>query len=575
MQSRRIIAAGVGVAVAGGVLLGLSLLLGLNGDVQYVIGVQDVRGGGMSGALGTFAHRPVLYRVFVGALDNALQLIGLRPSALGPYEAVFRLAAVIVAVLAAWLLARGLRERLGRVPAAWTSIAVALALVFAPSWDFLQPEWVATLFGVMAIGAALWPRRAVVAGGFSGGLLVAAFAAKISTAPIALLALLTIAVLDRRRAAAATVGGAGWLAVGLVLLALFPLERRWLADMISLNPYSPLRSGISIDQLSNAMRSLGSKAALSPAVLLMPAAAVVASRFSRGRWRTAGWAAAATIAALLTAATMIAQGEPYYPYHLAALPILAAGLCGYAAGRWAERGAVPVALPITLAATAAAGAWLMTTSNHWRLANLDLLVWILVGIAAVLALLASQFLTAPAEPASDTSRVEHAPDLKTGRGWLAGVMAAAGLAILPALLPVTAWSLDPRVTQRTNASWEAESLATHEAWRAMSEEIGQDTPVIYMAFGTVPYHMGNPTPCRYPSPLWLRHTDLDYVRRFFSYRDNEACLRSPTPHYLVLDPKWLPLESLLPKDFALVRRLYDCGSTALVESRILACPRRS
>ena len=574
MRSRRTLLAGASAAAAGG-LLALSLLLGLNGDLQYVIGVQDVRGGGIGGALGTFAHRPVLYRVFVGTIDNALQLIGLRPSALVAYEAVFRVAAVVVAVLAAWLLARGLRGRVGRVPAAWTSIAVALALVFAPNWDFLQPEWLATLFGVIAIGIALLPRRATVAGGLSGGLLVAAFAAKISTAPIALLALLAIAVLDRRRAVAAGLGGVAWFLFALVLLAAFPLERRWLANMIALNPYSPLRSGISIDQLSNALRSLASKAALSPAVLLLPAATVVASRFTPGGRARGGWAGAVTIAALLAAAPMIVQGEPYYPYHLAALPVLAAGLCGYTAGRWAERGALPVAVPITLAATAAAGAWLMTNSNHWRLANLDLLVEVLLGVAALLAVLAALFLTVRTGPASNGSPAANAPGVPTHRRRLAGVMVAAGVAILPVLLPATAWSLDPRVTQRTNASWEAESMASHEAWGAMSEEIGRNTPVLYLAYGTVPYHMGNPTPCRYPSPLWLRHTDLVYVRAFFSYTDNEACLRSPTPRYLVLAPAWLPLQSLLPRDFALVRRLYDCGRTALVEAGILACARRS
>src|SRR5438552_568991 len=257
----------------------------------------------------------------------------------------------------------------------------------------------------------------------------------------------------------------GCSVVALVLLAAFPLERRWLANMIALNPYSPLRSGISIDQLSNALRSLASKAALSPAVLLLPAATVMASRFTPGGRARARWAGAVTIAALLAAAPMIVQGEPYYPYHLAALPVLAAGLCGYAAGRWAERGALPVAVPIALAVTAAAGAWLMTNSNHWRLANLDLLVEVLLGVAALLAVLAALFLIVPTGQASNGSAA-NATGMPTHRRRLAGVMVAAGVAILPVLLPATAWSLDPRVTQRTNASWEAESLASHHAWGA-------------------------------------------------------------------------------------------------------------
>src|SRR5439155_1218742 len=211
-----------------------------------------------------------------------------------------------------------------------------------------------------------------------------------------------------------------------------------------LNPYSPLRSGISIDQLSNALRSLASKAALSPAVLLLPAATVVASRFTPGGRARGGWAGAVTIAALLAAAPMIVQGEPYYPYHLAALPVLAAGLCGYAAGRWAERGALPVAVPITLAATAAAGAWLMTNSNHWRLANLDLLVEVLLGVAALLAVLAALFLIVPTGPSSDGSPAANATGVPTHRRRLAGVVVAAGFAILPVLPPATAWSLAHR-----------------------------------------------------------------------------------------------------------------------------------
>ena len=453
-RSRLTFQAAIALALAGGILLGLSLVLGLNGDVQYVIGVQDVRGGGIGGAIGTFAHRPVGYRVFLGLIDDAMRLIGLRPSVQVAYEVVIRLVGVALAVVAAWSLARGLRGRLGRLAEAWTSIAVGLALAFAPNWDFLQPEWVATLFAVLAIGTALSLPRLAVAGGLCGGLLVAAVAAKVSTAPIALLGLLVIAVLDRRRAVAGGIGTVAWLLVALAVLAAFPLERQWLGDMISLNPNSVLRSGITVDRLVDVARSIASKAALSPAVQLLPAASTIVGRsLTRGPKRLA-WAAFIALATLLTAAPMLSQGETYL-YQLAALPVLAAGICGYAAGRWADRGMLPVAIPIPLAVAATLGAGLMITPKDWRLANLDALVLLVLGAAAILAILAVRFRSMPATTRGLSDARE--PRVPAYGPQAIGLVVAASIAILPIVLPATAWSLNPRVSSWGNASWEAES----------------------------------------------------------------------------------------------------------------------
>ena len=109
--------------------------------------------------------------------------------------------------------------------------------------------------------------------------------------------------------------------------------------------------------------------------------------------------------------------------------------------------------------------------------------------------------------------------------------------------------------------------------RGLSSELGATTPVLYLTYGAVGYNMGNPTDCRYPSPVWFKVAIRDpSVERFASYRENVTCLSSPIPRYLILQPGWLDVSKLSPSVRATIDRTYDC-SAALHAGGLLACPR--
>lgn len=66
-------------------------------------------------------------------------------------------------------------------------------------------------------------------------------------------------------------------------------------------------------------------------------------------------------------------------------------------------------------------------------------------------------------------------------------------------------------------------------------EIGADTPVLYLTFRDLDYLLGDPTDCRYASPVFLqRSTTLPYVRDLPSYADNVSCVDTRA-RYLVVD----------------------------------------
>ncbi len=552
------------LSIVGALILAGTLQLGLNGDVAYVLGGIEVRGGGLGAAVGTFVHRPLLYRLILGALDAVAGVAGLRPVNQVPYEATIRLLADTGIALACWLLFRALAPRLGTTGAAASSIATGVALVAAPAWDFLQPEWVASAFVAVAVAAALLPRNELMAGALSGACIVAAVATKVATAPYAPIALILILLLDRRRALLATIGaviwGAGWVVMTLVV----PHERQWVMDMVHLNPSSPLHDGLGAIDVRLTVKALGSKAALSPALLLLPASAVALAATVRP-WRTrAAVLAALLICVGLGVATMVAQGA-YYLYHLSVLPILAAGAGGLALARLLQRApTAAITGAVALAAAGAASAAVLAQSPAWRTGHLVLVLGLMVGstlvVAAMIAVLAVR-------PSSGRS-----PDPWRG-GTLAAVLVGSLVALAPVLLPADAWALSPRQTAATNQSWTQSSQAAGDTLASLSDRIGRQTPVLYLAYGTVPYHMGNPTDCRYPSPLWLYTAHRAFVRDFASYQDNVACLTSAMDQWAILEPGWLD-PATLPADVrAMIDVRYDCGS-AIAAGDVIACPRR-
>ena len=68
---------------------------------------------------------------------------------------------------------------------------------------------------------------------------------------------------------------------------------------------------------------------------------------------------------------------------------------------------------------------------------------------------------------------------------------------------------------------------------------GADVPVTYLTFGEGTYFIGNPTDCRYPSPLFLQRT-ANTLRPVGtpSYQENLAGLSATDSRWLIWDPAW-------------------------------------
>ena len=557
--------AAAAVAVLAGLIV-LAVVASLSGDVQYALGGLRATEGSES-FLTTFVHRPLAYRAALAALDAPARAVGLGPGSLVAYEAVLRLAAIAAAAAAGWCLWWALRRHLPRIDAATVSGAVGMALALPPTWDVLQPDWMGGMFVALAVAAALGPKRAVLAGILAGLCVVLAVGVKLATISLAPLAFILVWAVDRRRAGAMAVGavvwGVGWLAV--MLLAL-PIEWQWVRDMAALNPNSPIRSGLDARDRQLLLNAIGSKIVLQPWLIIVPPAIVLLAR-AAGSLRGAGGLATLVVAALAMAvAPIIIQGQ-YYLYHLAALGPAAAAVVALAVARWWRlAGRPPMLLVAPLPLLGLAGALVLSQPPATREA------WdrpVLLGCAALAVALSTWAAMPRLRPGRQASDRAHVRLHEVA--WLA----AAALAILPAVVPTAAWALDPAATTWTNAGWAMRSATKHVAYAELRRMIGADTPVLYLAYGDVPYHLGNPTDCRYPSPLWVqRGMDLAYVTQFASYRDNRNCLASPVPRYLVLQPHWFAIDRLQPTVRDVLDARYDC-SAALVVDDLAACPRRS
>ena len=90
---------------------------------------------------------------------------------------------------------------------------------------------------------------------------------------------------------------------------------------------------------------------------------------------------------------------------------------------------------------------------------------------------------------------------------------------------------------------------------------GPDVPVTYLTFGDWTYFIGNPTTCRYPSPLFLQRTAQ--TRRQVgtpSYQENLDCLSASGSRWLIWDPSWFSLKRTPPGVQAIITREWDCSA---------------
>jgi hypothetical protein len=540
-------------SVAAVAVVVLALRSNVNGDVTYALGGLETAGKGGVSVWDVFIARPVAYKLMIAALDGARRLL-VGDTSLSTEHLVLRLETYLVILGVAVVLFLGVRRVAGRAAAAGTATATGLALVVAPPWHFLEPDWVAPLCGVLAVGAAVLSRRlwpGVLLGGFATMLVVAV---KLATFPVALLALLIVAVLDRRRAAWTTLSAAVFVALWyLATRNLLPWEWTWLRDQANLVHNSPIHHGLRLTDLRRLFIAVGDVAVLSPLVVLAPAAATaLIRRLPAGRPQWLG-VTVALAAGLLSVLSAYGQGE-FYMYHFAAVPVLAAGVCGAAftlvpSLRLPLAGATLAVTVLSLALLRLPAGWRHTHAGKVAIAY----ALIGLGLAALTWFLAGR--STPALP------------------WAAGVVALS-VALAPAVLPGDPYAFGTYNYNVYNRP------AGDAKYVDLSKRLGRDTPVLYLTFGTFNHALGNPTSCRYPSPQWLQRANyFERVETFPSYQDNLRCLTDPGHQYryVVIHTGWFDVKSASPQLQAILDQRFDCSPAARVPAPapLVVCPART
>lgn len=557
--SRRVAHVALGLALAL-VTLGQILRPGINQDVRYVVGA--LHSGGAAGLAWTeiWAHRPLAARGVIALLS------AVAPGEFWAQEVMIRVWCVLLAAGAAVLLWRGLRGWCTPRVAGWTAVATGAALAWAPGWDFAEPEWFAAALSVAAVGLALHrPAGARLGVGaapngtddrpepplgaaavVAGVLLGLVVLLKFTTTATAVGALLVLAVVDRRRAI--TVGFVAALASsGLFALTMLlePHEWQWLVDMPTLNP------GFTISALPRVAEGLVNSLVVSPVTL----AGLVATGWLLRDRRTRRWGLLALVGLAILTVPFVAQQQGFL-YHLAAVPVAAAGLAAAVA---AHAGRVPPALPVTgtLGLTAGVGLFALgprTRADNWEVAAAAVAFVLVVGVG----LLALR---------------RGAP----GPGVVTTVLiAAACLApLLVTVSPRTAYSFSLAHNRTTPADNRAQAVAGPDRAAAVRRVLPGEERVVYLSF-SAPYWVRNPTPCRYVSPTFLQRAGGDRtgdIAATPSYAENLACLGAPDVQAVVIEPDWFNVDRARPGVRAALLRHFDCGRRVEVDSWVI-CPSR-
>ncbi|WP_433304035.1 hypothetical protein ACQP2F_13740 [Actinoplanes sp. CA-030573] len=520
----------------------------LNGDVRYALGGIETAGKGGVSIWDIFVSRPLAYKLLMAALDQGHLLLG-AGAASNKANLLIRIETYVVVLAVVALLFVGVRRVAGRTAAAGIATATGLALLIAPPWHFLEPDWVAALAAVLTVGAACAPRPPWLGGLLAGPAAMLVVAVKASTFPIALIALLVIVLFDRRRAAWAALSTVVSVGLWYLLTKHFqPWEWTWLSDLANLVHSKP--QGIHLDDLRMLRFAVGDLAVLSPVVAVAPAAAVALIRREEGRRRWLG-AAVAVAGGALSLAPAYGQGE-FFNYHFASTLVLAAGVGG-AAFALCPGFRLPLAAATVLITVVSLV--LMRQPASWRLEHAGPVVWA-YEIGAVALAVAAWFL---------------AGRTTMSLPWFAGVLVLC-FALLPPVVPGNPYTFatyDHNV--HNGPSGDARLVA-------FGRRLGSGTPVLYLTYGTVNHGMGNPTSCRYPSPLWLqRAAGTPRMRTRPSYADNLRCLTEDRDaKYLIVQTGWFSLERSAPEVRALIDERFDCSPAARIPAPppLRVCPAR-
>ncbi|MFW6599003.1 hypothetical protein ACQBAU_00830 [Propionibacteriaceae bacterium Y2011] len=490
----------------------------------------------------TFSHRPLMHRFITEGLFRPAWLAtgGDRVA----FEMVVRVQAIVVSGLAAAALWFGLRSRARRL-ASPVSAAALGGLLLCSTGIAWEPDWLAIVLTLAGTGIALL-RRPV--GPILGGVLLAtASVIKFVSLPIALIGLLALLVLDergpwqRRRfvvaTISATVAGITWL---VALAVVWPWEIQWLLDGSQMQPRRPL-----YDHVSLTFELLGNALIMWPAFALIPACLVRATRGEK----------VLVIGSLVLAWLPVVAQQQYFPYHLASFPVVAsiALVMGLRRGgswlaQYALGGAVGALVVFTLDPPT-------RVSLLWPLVGL----WVAYAVVGVMV---------------QRRRIHAFPDRATRR--LSALATLVGvICLVPISLPWAPWSVtvEPSRQFSTNFSL-SENIGLFGAGERIREEIGPETPVLYLAFGDQVFAVGNPTFCQFPTNVFVQRGEWEPpVLTTETYAHNRACLDDPRNEYLVWDKSYLNPDRQPPEVIAQIERNFDCEN-AQVHNVLTLCPRR-
>jgi hypothetical protein len=513
-------------------------------NIRYVVGLLEVSG---HSPAHTFTHRPIVYRWVVAAQSALSGLASERvgdphsPVRMAAFETGFNLVAVVVSAGAATVLWAGLRRRWPR-PAPFYGVAgyAALALL-TPMLG--EPDWYAAAFSLAAVGAGLLGGR-WTGGVLAGFLLALAALVKLVTLPVALAGLLVLWALDARRSWIAAAAAFAFGSLSLVAMMLWtPWEIGWLLDIRALQP-SFWQGAASVRAARDYLVQL---AMMWPAVVLVPAAFLGSAW--KERWVVAG-------ALVLAALPPILQGE-YWLYHAISLSVLTSVLAVRTLLRshgalvwpmlvWTAWTALLFVLPLPFALSAGhnRGSAILA-HGRWAVA-------LTLAASAILFLLQRRALRTGPRTAADPT-----PAGRAGTGVCLAVLASLLACQTPAALADT---LDSRQVEAAEAARVREVIGT--------------APVAYLTPGWATYFLGNPTRCRYPSPLFLQRARADRLVAPADRAESLACLSWEGARWLVWRRDWLGRRNAAPDVTAAIDEYWKCEDAVVVGAYTL-CARRS
>ena len=514
--------------------LAIYLVSPLNGNIRYEAGVKQA---GTSSAAGTFSHRPLAFRML---MDGVFRLAHALSVGTASFELAVRLLAAAMAVGSGVLLWRGLLKYGVRQPGLHAIVVVGAILLISPI-NTGEPDWMATVLATAGTGLALMGRRrpwlwALLA----AALFVGAAGMKVITLPTALLGLGVVALLDRRQLLRVLIGTVvvGSLYV-LITVVWVPWEVQWLLDIrtVQKDAWAALPDAIPF------LAELGGP----------PTSSCAAARDAGAR-RAAG-----------TAADGAGPGPEYgHGGHSGAVLRLSQRPDGGGRlGRGVPRPPVSDVDDSRRRGDGRRACGRGADDREQRLAG-----------QPPTAVGRSDDRGGRGGPDLGPRRPRPAASRRPGQSLLAALATLALL--LPSSTPWAAQLLRPENPNGQRPLSRLEARTKHEATaRQVRQAVGgPDVPVTYLTFGEWTYFIGNPTTCRYPSPLFLQRTA--YTRRQVgtpSYQENLDCLSASGSRWLIWDPSWFSLKRTPAGVQAIIAHEWDCSAPIEV-GELRLCPRR-